>query len=54
VRLMIGGGSVVIRLCLRGVHIGFGRRRLIKVIRVNFLLTVGLHQANGKNTDCER
>jgi hypothetical protein len=53
-QLVVGGGSAVIRLCLQSGHIGFGRRRLIKVIRVNFLLTVELHQENGNNTDCER
>jgi hypothetical protein len=52
-RLMVGGRSVVIRLCFQAVHIGFGRRRLIEVVWVNFLLTVGLHQENGKNTNCE-
>ena len=51
---MVGRGRAVIRFCLQGVHIGFGHRRLIKVIRVNFLLTMGLHQENGKNTDYER
>jgi len=50
-QLMVGA---VIRLCLQSGHIGFGRRRLIKVIRVNFLLTVELHQEAGKNTDCKR
>ena len=53
-RLLGGGRSVVIRLCLQGAHISFGRSRLIKVIRVNFLLAVGLHQEDGKNTNCER
>jgi len=51
---LMGGGGAVIRSCLQGVHIRFGRRRLIEVIRVNFLLSVGLHQENGKNTNCER
>jgi hypothetical protein len=53
-RLMDGGGSAVIRSCLQGGHIRFGRRRLIEVIRVNFLLTMCLDQEDGKNTNCER
>jgi hypothetical protein len=53
-QLMVGGASAVIRLCLQSGHIGFGRRKLIKVIGVNFLLTVELHQEAGKNTDCKR
>jgi hypothetical protein len=52
-RLMVGGRSVVIRLCLQVVPIGFGHRRLIEVVWVNFLLPVGLRQENGKKTDCE-
>src|SRR5208337_1737543 len=48
-RLMAGGRGMVIRLCLGGL----GGSRLIEVVRVNFLLSVGLHQERGPSTDCD-
>ena len=41
--LMVGRHSMVIRLRLHSMHIGLGRSRSIEVVRVNFLLSVGLH-----------
>ena len=41
-RLMVAGRSMVIRLRFRSVHSRFGCRSLIEMVRVNFLLTMGL------------
>jgi len=48
-RLMVGGRGTVIRLCLGGL----GSSGLFEVVRVNFLLSVGLHQERGPSTNCE-
>jgi hypothetical protein len=52
-RLVVSGRSTVIRLCLRSVRIDLGRGRLIEMVRVNFLLSVGLQQERGPSTNCE-
>src|SRR5271166_3598020 len=49
-RLMV---DLVVRLRLRGVRVGLGSGGLLEVVRVNFLLSVGLHQERGPSTDCD-
>lgn len=51
--LLMVGRSTVIRLRFRGVHISFGGSRLIEVVRVNLLLSVGRYREKGQSTDCE-
>ena len=45
--------SLVSALHLRAVSIGLRGLRLIVVVGVNFLLSLGLHQERGENPNCQ-
>jgi hypothetical protein len=52
--LMFGSHGFVMALCGGNLRLRRCVTGLIEVVWVNFLLTVGLHQENGKDPDCER
>ena len=50
---MTSSGSLVSALRLRAVSICVRRLRLLEVIGVNFLLSLGLCQERGENPNCQ-